>query len=258
MPTPRDNSSPPPASRERPGPAARKAGRVISDLHLYSSRSRAGEQMDAIHAAAAEADHFVFNGDTFDFRWTTRASIEATIPEAIGWVDRLVAAHPRCHFNFVLGNHDFVAEFIEAMEELTGRTPNLSTHPYHVRLGEAVFLHGDVPAMNVDAARMARHRSQFLRERRKHPALSKVYDAITATGVHRAIGLVHSPGRQAARIESHLRHVEPDAIDAIEHVYCGHTHVPFTGFRYAGKTFHNTGSMIRGLRHQMLRFEFTG
>ena len=43
--------------------------------------------------------------------------------------------------------------------------------------------------------------------------------------------------------------------DGLTDIYLGHSHLPFSDFSYAGLTFHNTGSTIRGLEWNMLKVE---
>jgi UDP-2,3-diacylglucosamine hydrolase len=246
----------PPHARATPGAdASPRIGRVVSDLHLFSSRSDAERGMEWIEEAAARSDLFVFNGDTFDFRWTTRPSIEATVPEAVDWVRAMVARHERCQFHFVLGNHDFIDEFTDPLGRLAESTPNLSVHPYHVILGDAAFLHGDVPGMNVNAEAMAAHREAWRRERRRRPMLSRAYDVAVAVGAHRAPGLFISKRKAVERLRTHLESVAPESIGSIRRVYFGHIQLPFTDFEHAGMTFYNTGSHIKGLKGEILPFE---
>ncbi len=43
---------------------------VLSDLHMFCRRSHWRERVPEIRRAAAACDLFVFNGDTFDFKWS--------------------------------------------------------------------------------------------------------------------------------------------------------------------------------------------
>ena len=60
--------------------------RTVSDLHLFCRRSQGHAQQDAIERALAESDIFVFNGDTFDFRWTTLNTFEETALASAEWL----------------------------------------------------------------------------------------------------------------------------------------------------------------------------
>jgi len=52
-----------------------------------------------------------------------------------------------------------------------------------------------------------------------------------------------------------LREMEAEAFEEIKHIYFGHTHVPFTDHEHNGRSYHNTGSTIRGLKFNMLKIE---
>jgi UDP-2,3-diacylglucosamine hydrolase len=58
-------------------------GLVISDLHLFSPRSKAVELLVGIQEKLASADVLVLNGDIFDFRWSTLPDTQATIVAAL-------------------------------------------------------------------------------------------------------------------------------------------------------------------------------
>ena len=89
----------------------------VSDLHMFSRRSRAAQHSDALHAAAGKAHTFVLGGDIFDFRWTTLPTVGETIDSAVRWLDDLAAAHRQCEFHFVLGNHDSNQQFVARLAE---------------------------------------------------------------------------------------------------------------------------------------------
>jgi hypothetical protein len=50
--------------------------------------------------------------------------------------------------------------------------------------------------------------------------------------VQRIPRLVFRRAREARRIVSYLEEVRPDAVPRLRHVYFGHTHAPFTGYRW--------------------------
>ena len=65
-------------------------GLVISDLHLFSRRSRAEELLVEMEVRIASADILVLNGDVFDFRWSTLPDIQATVDASLEWLDLLM------------------------------------------------------------------------------------------------------------------------------------------------------------------------
>lgn len=235
----------------------RRAGYVVSDLHMFSKRSDFKTHESAIFEHAAKADIFVLNGDTFDFRWTTLPTIDQTVYEAVEWLRNLVASFPKCHFHFILGNHDNNQAFIEALSKLVAKTNNLSWHPYYLKLGDTVFLHGDVsdkPTM--DAAGLEKHREEWLLDTPRHPIFHSVYDMIVRVGLHRvAVAAKYPKKRVVRRVLSYLDDVGVTRENGIRHVYFGHTHGAMQNFEYEGIFFHNAGSPMKGLEFKILKVE---
>jgi UDP-2,3-diacylglucosamine hydrolase len=227
-----------------------KSGYVISDLHLFTHRTVIDDHLDNLHQAAAEADFFVLNGDVFDFRWTTLGSIEKTTHAAIDELETFAQKYPQCRFFYIMGNHDAFEPFARHLDELAERRDNFFWHPSHLRIGNQLFLHGDL-ALDDDFP------DPFQREllpaaKKKGRSAQMGYRMIVAARVHRFICWFHSPQWCARRILRSLREHHPNLAEGLSDVYFGHIHNPFSNFRYDGVTFHNTGSTVRHLRCRML------
>jgi UDP-2,3-diacylglucosamine pyrophosphatase LpxH len=226
----------------------------VSDLHLFSRRSLAAGYEPALHSAAARARTFVLGGDIFDFRWSTFDSTEETVRHAIRWLDDLVASHPRCDFHYVQGNHDCNRRFVVALETYSAARPNLTLHPYYLRLGKSVFLHGDV----VDHPRMCPQRLTRRRERWSHDESRNrvrhvLYDLAVTARLHRLAGKVVHPRRRAVRrILGYLNRIHQGPEAGLEQVYFGHTHDALDHYRYRGLSFHNPGAPIAGLAFRII------
>ena len=212
----------------------------------------------AIHAAAERARMFVLGGDIFDFRWSTHGSAEATVQQAMRWLDELVAAHPRCDFHFVQGNHDCNRRFVSALETYSTQRKNLAVHPYYLRLGQRMFLHGD-------AADKPRMNAERLRQRREHWSHDEkpqsrmrhmLYDLAVQAQLHRVVSRVAHPKRRVAqRILGYLQRVGHGPGTGLEHVYFGHTHEALVNYRHHGVTFHNPGSPMPGMAFRIVEVE---
>ena len=158
----------------------------VSDLHLFANRSNAHRYLEQISAAAARADLFVLGGDIFDFHWASIPPLRAA-EAAARWLDELTAACRGCRFHLVLGNHDYHQVLIDRLVRLERQISNLEWHPYYVRLGASVFLHGDVAERRMDARRLADARRAWLERRRRGPFLSKMYDVVVLTRLHKPV-----------------------------------------------------------------------
>ncbi len=235
----------------------KKVGYVISDLHMFSKRSDFADHEPAILEHAAKADIFILNGDTFDFRWTTLPTIEETVTEAIRWLRGLTSKFPRCEFHFILGNHDNNQIFIEELSRLAVELDNLAWHPYYLKLGDTVFLHGDVsdkPMMG--PAGLEKHREEWLHDTVKHPIYHHLYDMALNVGLHRMAQAAKYPKKRVVRrVLAYLDDVGLGAEDGIKHVYFGNTHGAMRNFEYGGLYFHNAGSPMKGLKFSILPVE---
>ncbi len=229
---------------------------VVSDLHMYCKRSNWQSHLPEIYEAAAVSDLFVFNGDTFDFKWTMLKSVDQTIEKAIEFLAELAARYPDCRFHVNLGNHDHVQGFIDALSDLARRTPNLTWHPYYLRVGSTLFLHGDMATRKMSHAQLEAYRSSWLHHKKQGRVKNRVYDAAFKAGAHIAISrLVHPPQRTLKRVHEYIHDIGHGTPHGVDTVYFGHTHVAVDAEYYRGVTFHNGGAPMRGMEFSLLRLE---
>jgi UDP-2,3-diacylglucosamine hydrolase len=209
--------------------------------------------MPVIEAAASDADIFVFNGDTIDFRWSIHPTAAETTREAIKWLDRIAKDCPETQFEFLLGNHDHVQVFIDALHELAERTPNFTWHPYYLKLGNALFLHGDVSIRKMDAADLERFRNGWLHEESRGEFVNSVYDMAFRAKVHCAISRLCFPTRVTVeRVRHYLDSIGEGEGSSTETVYFGHTHCSVDGYEFRGQRFFNGGAPMPGLNFNVL------
>lgn len=225
----------------------------VSDLHLFANRSEAARYREAIDEAAAGAAVFVLGGDIFDFRWSTLATIEQTVDAAMRWLTALIAPCPECRFHYLLGNHDYHRQFMERLDVLARSAPNLSWHRFYLRLGDNVFLHGDVADRPTSAARLSKRRSRWLYDKKRGRVRSRFYDAAIATGLHKPLHhVLHPKWLVARRVLAYLEDIGQGPGSGVQHVFFGHTHCVLSHYPYGGLTFHNAGSAIKGLEFRIL------
>ena len=227
-------------------------GFVTSDLHLFARRSAAGRNAAQLEAAMEQAQVFVLNGDIFDFRWSTLGSNERTLEAAVMWLRGHCERYRGCHFHFVLGNHDSSPSFVAALTELADEQRNLSIHPHFLRLGENLFVHGDAVAARGDPERLIRYRAKFAVEEHRGATLHFLYQSAVIFRLHAMYPALLSRTKLAESLLCYFRAVAPDALEEIRHIYFGHTHGAFSDFSYRQWTFHNTGAMIKGVKHRLL------
>lgn len=235
----------------RPAPC----GAVVSDLHLFTNRTTVHEHMTTIRRAAEQCSLFVFNGDIFDFQWSLHKGFMQSVRAAEEWIGDIVAAHPTTHFIFLLGNHDSIPAYREALQRLAAETDNVEWHPDWYRDGNRLFLHGDVYHGGHNREALAAYRTRCNR-RLKHSRLHHAcYWAFARSGLPAIFLRLVRRQVCARRITAYLAAELGPELRDIRHVYFGHVHTPFTDFRYHDRLFHNTGSATRGGRLTVMRFD---
>ena len=230
------------------------SGYFVSDLHLFSRRSQAAVHQGALHRAAGGANFVVLGGDIFDFRWSTLHSTEATVGAAIRWLDELVSAHKECEFHYVLGNHDANQRFVAALQAYAKTVKNVSCHPYFLRTGNSVYLHGDVADRpQICPERLRKRREHWGKDERRGEVHNMLYDWAVNVRLHKLCGkVVHPRKRVASRIVSYLHRVGAGPMQGVEHIYFGHTHDALSHYRHDHVTFHNGGAPIAGLQFRIV------
>jgi UDP-2,3-diacylglucosamine hydrolase len=223
-------------------------GIAISDLHLFARRSVGADCFESVRAQLSEVDVMILNGDVFDFRWSTLSSVNATISASIEWLRAVTAAFPRCEVHYVLGNHDCPAFFRAALSDLSHTLSRLHVHELGLRMGSALFIHGDCTHRRMDTAGLRQYRKSWDNERRYGASRAKVYLAGDRLGL---TWLTHKgwfPRRHTVdRLMYYLDRTCPTWRNATRDCYFGHTHLPFSDHFQDGVTFHNTGSGIGGM-----------
>jgi hypothetical protein len=230
-------------------------GLVVSDLHLFARRSEGPACVNALRARLALADVLVLNGDTFDFRWSALPSHEATQAAALAWLRALLNDLPKCQIHFVLGNHDCLATFKEGLTGLAAGERRLKWHEYWLRLGPALFLHGDCANAAMDWRSLKRYREVWAQDRRRGRFTAAAYSCADRLGVTRLVHTWHFPrGAAVQRVAHHLDEACPGWRSEVRDCYFGHTHLPFSSYMHDGITFHNTGSAIRNMGFNPISF----
>lgn len=229
---------------------------VVSDLHIFCRRSCWERYEELLHAAIARADLCVLNGDIFDFKWVHRGTQAGAVAEAGDFLRALAGRHPHCRFHLVLGNHDHFEAFIALLDQLAADLPHFAWDPHHLRLGDTLFLHGDVVTAGRTRAHFDRFRARWLRKPSPGRAVNTVYDAVFALGgQHAAARLAYPHARTLRRLHAYLDAAELGAAAGVRRVCFGHTHRVLHGRRHGGIVYHNSGAALRGVPFQILEME---
>lgn len=216
---------------------------MASDLHLLARRSRGDALAGALADAAQRNGALVLAGDIFDVRWSTAGGPAETARFARNWLRELLGRAPDASLHYVLGNHDDVPELREGLTALAATEERFAWHPHHLRLGAALFVHGDL-----DRPRSPHQGSRPGRAR------ERAYDAAIALRLHRAAASLAFPHRAVLReLHDYADRVEADEDGgAIRDVFFGHTHRPMTREPFRGRRYHNGGAPIDGVRFRII------
>ena len=235
---------------------AMKLGSTVSDLHLLTNRTSIDRYMDEILQAAAQSDLFIFNGDLFDFKWSLHEELNTSVQKATTWVYDLAKAFPTCQFVMLIGNHDNVSIYMDALNRLARDLPNLAWEQFYLRLGEKVFLHGDVGDKLMTPDEFVAFRHRWDRDHQPAKWRYTLYSIITNSGLHKIVPKLVSKRRHAEHIIAYLQEALGYDFNEIREIFSGHIHSSYTDYRLRGLLFHNTGAAIRGLRFRILQFDY--
>lgn len=216
----------------------------VADLHLFARRSNAERYQQRIVDAALESDLCLLGGDIFDFRWSTFQTEDETAHAAVEWLREFDRQTKHCHVHFLLGNHDDHPELLERLPFLEQEMLTFEWSRYYYRLGDTLFLHGDVADKTMTAACLRLQREQFAHGGRTE-LHHRLYDVAIKAQLHRlAPPAVYPCKRVAKRILSYLDSIGQGKETGITHVYFGHTHRPMDHYLFEGVHFHNGGAPI--------------
>ena len=228
-------------------------GFVISDLHIFSCGSLYERHLPMLEDAARRHAVLVLNGDTFDFKRSRFRNNSETSAHAVEWLSSLCLRHPETMIHYVIGNHDCNRQFVDELRSIEKRLHNLRVSPDTLKIGNVLFIHGDVCDLPRGENDLAKLRARY--EALERSLCSIVFaQIVTRTRVNFVEYIRHSKQALADRILSYLEAAHPAELASTERIYFGHTHVPFADFHYRGLTFCNTGSAVRGLRLSPLEF----
>lgn len=225
----------------------------VSDLHLFASRSSAHTHFDALIQASRQSDRCILGGDIFDFRWSQYRNAEATADAAISWLHEFLESTGDCKVHFLLGNHDDHPLLHYRLPELAAEFPRFEWSRFYYRLGDTLFLHGDVADKKSSATALEQQRNQFKHGTRS-PIHHRLYDMAVRANLHLLPPTAAYPKRKVARRILNYMHLIGQGPDAgVRHVCFGHTHRPVDNYHLEGITFHNCGAPIGSGKFRILQ-----
>ena len=232
-----------------------KHGLVVSDLHLFARRSEGELLLRSVAPQVHASKVIIFNGDTFDFRWSERGSERESVDAALEWLEKFIDSVPDKDVHFLLGNHDCLAVFVEKLKKWEATVGRFFSHEYHLKIGRCLFLHGDVANRRMGVDDLRKFRKQWASDRPRKPWQRRVYQATDLLKLSSAFHKLYFPPQRAVeRVVFHLNEAFPKWQSEFDDIYFGHTHLGFEGYAHSGVRFHNTGSGIKGMGFSPLKF----
>ena len=216
---------------------------VISDLHLFSHRSRALRHMPAIVEALRQSEALILNGDIFDFNWSIHGGTEPTINAAEEWLRQLMDTAPHGRLYYLLGNHDGVSAWAERCEVLSEVLSGFHWSPDYLRLGDTLFTHGDL----LLGSEPLETRPLKTEVRPRKAAMGRAYEVVSHLRIPRIATLCYPTQRCARVIFRNFQQLDPKFTDGVRRICMGHTHRPFSQLAIDGLEIYNTGSTIAGM-----------
>jgi predicted phosphodiesterase len=266
---------------------------ALSDLHLgvFNRERLAGGQervldettlISQIEQCIADHDHIIFNGDSLELVYPhTNEQWFAELLE--DWAQQAQQADTTLHW--VLGNHDDTSALEQALGEIAERYPeHVNVHPVALRLGSALFTHGDLPLrqhhyddMQVESRRLDREKpmgtklAQSFGERGETMAatVGKHANSLVHTPVSALTHTFRRPEQQVTRLYHSLADsallagmdtADGQRLPRVQDIVTGHTHTPYIGLERRGDgcyahplRFHNSGTGVEQALFQPVR-----
>ncbi|MDA0660316.1 MAG: metallophosphoesterase [Planctomycetota bacterium] len=232
-------------------------GVFLSDLHLLSRRSVGQRRWNEVRGELRRADWLVLGGDIFDFRWSRHRHLDASLDDAGNWLLDVMVHFPQLKIAYVLGNHDCLPPLRSVLRNLQQDCPRFAWLEYYFRLGDKVFLHGDVLDAGNSPLQLTRYRRRFAGHEKSRGAVANLlYDAAVASRMHCVPpNVLHSPERVTRRLAGYLQLENLTAAHGIQQVYFGHTHMPMRNVLWGHQAYYNAGSGIRHLEFSPCAFQ---
>ncbi len=232
-----------------------RRGVFLSDLHLFTSRSRPGLIEKELQKYSREDQCIVLGGDIFDFRWSDKGGFQPTIQAATNWLEDLLRSTGDSQIIFLPGNHDSHPEFLARLNELARGEARFDWHDHLVQLKNCLFLHGDILDAGLDERKLAAYRSMFHEEEEPSKVLNRSYDMAVAIRMHKLIPHIRRRARRTCHLVGQaLKNVEVAEPNRVERVYFGHTHQPILGLEQNGLTYFNPGAALKHMKYHLHDF----
>lgn len=230
----------------------------VSDLHCFSSRSTVSSYDALIREVIGRNDVCVLGGDLFDFRWSQIGHEEASIEEALSWLNRYYDEFPAKQFVFLSGNHDAHGGFVDRLRQWAETKDRFVCGLDAIIAGDTLFVHGDVIEGGGSDVGFSNYRRSWQAKPIAHPRSSRIYDVAVSARLHKAVAVgVHPRRRTCRRLARWVNRQDKELVSPIRRVVFGHTHRYIGHYRLAGLDFYNGGAAIKHVKFKPVELTIT-
>lgn len=229
----------------------KKHGIVISDLHLFTTKSIGHQKIvNRLKYHLKSKNFCVLNGDIFDFEWSKFKTINMAYDKSVKFLDKICQHFSKCHFYFIAGNHDCDDAFIRQLTK--AKIKNLTICETHLILKRKLFLHGDL-VFKSDPNPFERpiHSTSHVRSK----FMNMLYDLVLFLRIHKIIKRFFGPRFCARKITKAINKNSKKFLKDIDDIYFGHTHNSFNNYLFKKIRFHNSGSGVKYLDMNIIEVE---
>jgi len=230
-----------------------RKGVFVSDLHVFSGRSKGESLPSELQGAYPESNLLVLGGDIFDFKWSSMGEA-GTLLAAEKWLASLLDQW-RGDVVFLAGNHDCSLKFFEVLSQIALRIERFTWHRHHLHLGDAVFLHGDVLDAGHDLSKLDSYRNKFHPKSNQSTLSRRAYSAIVAMRIHRMAPKMRHRELQTCQKLFRLLPQLVNMPHKVRRVFFGHTHVAVAGRELKGVKFYNPGAAVQHIAFEPIQFD---
>ncbi len=230
-----------------------RRGVFVSDLHVFSGRSKAESLPSELQVSYPESNLLVLGGDIFDFKWSSLGE-SGTLVAAEKWL-LILLDQWRGEVVFLAGNHDCSPKFFGILSEISSRDERFTWHRHHLQLGDSVFLHGDVLDAGHDLSMLDSYRDRFHPQSNQSNLSRRAYGAIVAMRIHRMAPKFRHRELQTCQKLLRLLPQLVNTPSKVRRVFFGHTHVAVAGRELHGVKFYNPGAAVRHITFKPIQFE---
>jgi len=218
-------------------------GLMYSDIHEFATYSDFNNDRPKVLEAIKGKDFVVEAGDISECKNIVGVTVEEVVKKRLTNLDEQIRINPTCQIHILLGNHERYNKFVDPLMEYAKSHPQVHIHESYVRIGDAMYIHGDWHADDKDDILNRPYKDQDI----DGIFRAKVYKGVLGIGAagHIAERFIYPKEIILPRIRERLMKECPEDMKGVKHIFFGHVHYTMDGVEHEGIKHHNAGASIR-------------